>query len=227
MGGTRRESARGIGQRALRAVDGLFEEMSEGERVAVVTHGGFLQSVLHRHMAGGEHRVHSFTENTAITRVMHQFGKPRLATFNDVGHLGNRPPSLQAHLEAGNAVIALVRHGQTRSNVEGRWQGQGDWDLNETGFRQARALAEWYGRHPTVYTSPLKRASSTAEHIALNGTVTEPGLMELKMGVWEGKTTDEILEESPRLMETIYRHGVDLRRGETGESWGELVVPLL
>jgi broad specificity phosphatase PhoE len=52
--------------------------------------------------------------------------------------------------------------------------------------------------------------------------VTVEGLKELDMGRWEGLTSDEIFETWPDLMETIYRDGVDLRRGETGESWGEL-----
>jgi broad specificity phosphatase PhoE len=42
------------------------------------------------------------------------------------------------------------------------------------------------------------------------------------MGRWEGLTTDEIYETWPELMGTIYQEGVDLKRGETGESWGEL-----
>lgn len=42
------------------------------------------------------------------------------------------------------------------------------------------------------------------------------------MGLWEGLTSDEIYETWPDLMGTIYRDGIDLKRGETGESWGEL-----
>jgi broad specificity phosphatase PhoE len=223
MGGTG-ESLLEAGQRAIGAVDRLFESMSEGDRVAVVTHGGFLQSVLHRHLAGGERRVHAFTGNTAITRVIHQFGMPRLATFNDLGHLGPNSSIVQSHLDRGETVVALVRHGRTQANVEGRWQGQGDWDLDDLGFAQARALGEWWGRFDTVYTSPLKRAVSTANQIALNGFQPVDRFMELNMGRWEGMTTDEILEQWPQLMEKIYRHGVDLKRGETGESWGELVA---
>lgn len=223
MGGTG-ESLLEAGQRAIGAVDRLFESMSEGERVAVVTHGGFLQSVLHRHLAGDERRVHAFTENTAITRVIHQFGMPRLAAFNDLGHLGPHSSIVQSHLDRGETVLALVRHGRTQANVEGRWQGQGDWDLDEVGQAQARALGEWWGRFDTVYTSPLKRALSTANELALNGYRPVDRLMEVNMGRWEGMTTDEILEHWPHLMEKIYRHGVDLKRGETGESWGELVA---
>jgi broad specificity phosphatase PhoE len=129
---------------------------------------------------------------------------------------------VQSHLEKGEPVIALIRHGQTRANTEGRWQGQGDWGLDEVGHRQAAALRDWYGLAVTVYASPLGRAQTTAGYIASNGVVTVEGLKEIAMGLWEGLTSDEIFETWPETMTTIYRDGVDLKRGETGESWGEL-----
>jgi broad specificity phosphatase PhoE len=139
-----------------------------------------------------------------------------------MAHFGPRPTAVSEHLEKGETVLALIRHGQTRANTEGRWQGQSDWGLDETGHRQARALREWYGVFPTVYASPLGRARSTAEYVASDRVVTVDGLKELDMGRWEGLTTDEIHETWGELMGTVYRDGVDLRRGETGESWGEL-----
>jgi broad specificity phosphatase PhoE len=221
MGGTG-ESIEQVGERAIDAVDRLFERMGDNERIAVVTHGGFLQAVLHRHLAGHERRVHAFTSNTGITRVVHQFGRPRLATFNDTGHLGPQSTLVEGHLAAGNKVVALIRHGQTKANVERRWQGRGDWDLDETGMRQAEALGEWYGRHATVYTSPLKRAASTAAHVALDGVIPVEGFMEIHMGDWEGMTTEEIAEKWAEDMEKIYRDGHDLPRGTTGETWAQL-----
>lgn len=221
MGGTG-ESIDQVYKRAVNAVDGLFDRMKADQRVAVVTHGGFMQSVLHRHFTGERRRVHTFTDNTAITRIIQQFGRPRLAMFNDTGHQGPLSPSVRSHLEDGDPVIALVRHGQTQANVEGRWQGRGDWDLDESGHRQAEALGEWYGRHGTVYTSPLKRASSTAGYVALNGVVAVDGLMEIDMGKWEGLTTDEIASRWSDDLETIFRDGIDLPRGETGETWAQL-----
>ncbi len=216
------ESIEEAGHRALAAVDQVFDELRDGQRAAVVTHGGFLQSVLHRHMAGYGRRAHAFTQNTAITRIIWQFGWPRLAGFNDVSHLGQQSRLVKGYIDAGTPVYALVRHGRTRANVEGRWQGQGDWDLDELGQRQAAALADWYGQWPTVYSSPLKRAATTASHLASNGVLEVEDLKELNMGKWEGMTTPQIIERWPGIMETIYRDGVDLRRGETGESWGEL-----
>lgn len=218
------ESLQETSERAIAAVDALFDRMADGERVAVVTHGGFMQSVLNRHMAGDGRRVHAFTSNTGITRIVHQFGRPRLATFNDTGHLGPRSSLVDAHLEDGDPVLALIRHGQTLANVEGRWQGQGDWDLDDVGNQQAESLGEWYGRFPTVYSSPLRRAASTAQMVARNGVIPVDDLMEINMGEWEGLTTTEISKRWPDIMKTIYEDGVDLPRGTTGETWAQLTV---
>ena len=218
------ESLNQAGRRALEAVDRLAEAMGDDDTVAVVTHGGFLQAVLHRHLPGSGRRAHAFTLNTGITRVVFQFDRPRLASFNDVGHLGAESPLVRQHLDEGSPVVALVRHGRTQANVERRWQGHEDWDLDEVGKRQAEALGEWYGRQRTVYASPLKRAKSTAQEIALNGVIEVDELKEIHMGRWEGLTFDEIADGWPGAMEVIYRDGVDLKRGETGESWGELTA---
>ena len=221
LGGTG-ESLDDVAKRAHVLVDEAFDRLEPGERAALVTHGGFLQSVLQRHLPGRGRRVHAFAANASITRILHQFGRPRLVTFNDVGHLGARPRSVDSRLISGDPVLSLVRHGQTRANLEGRWQGHGDWDLDEVGRAQAEALRDWYGVVETVYSSPLKRAWSTAERIAKDGITSVADLRELNMGRWEGLTTDEIAAGWPGMMERIYRDGVDLRRGEIGESWGEL-----
>lgn len=221
MGGTG-ESIEQVGARAIRAVDGIFDRMRGGQTVAVMTHGGFMQAVLHRHLAGDGRRVHAFVSNTGISRIIQQYGRPRLASFNDTGHLGPRPAAVDAHLASGDRVLTLIRHGQTRANVEGRWQGRGDWDLDDIGRRQAEALGNWYGRHSLVYTSPLRRAASTARHVALNGVIPIDDLMEIHMGDWEGMTTSEIAAKWADDMQRIYRDGVDLPRGATGETWAQL-----
>lgn len=218
------ESLADVGRRAYAAVDRVFATLADGQRAVVVTHGGFLQSLLHRYLPGKGRRVHPIANNTSITRIMLQFGRPRLASFNDTGHLGPRSRTIDYHLRRETPVLALIRHGRTRANTERRWQGHGDWDLDEVGIVQAEALGEWYGRVSTVYSSPLRRAMSTAERVAANGVVRVDGLQEMDMGEWEGLTSEEIMERWPSMMDTIYRHGVDLRRGLTGESWGELTA---
>ena len=208
--------------RAFGALEDLAGRIGERGRAVVVTHGGLINAVLHRFLAGPGRRAHAFAGNTSVTRLVWTFDRPRLASFNDLGHLGPRSRIVVEELAADRPVLALIRHGQTQANIEGRWQGHGDWDLDELGHSQAMALRDWYGTSDLVYSSPLSRAQSTASYLANNGVVTVDDLKELGMGKWEGLTSPEVIEQWSGLMETIFRDGVDLRRGEDGETWGEL-----
>jgi probable phosphoglycerate mutase len=94
--------------------------------------------------------------------------------------------------------ILLARHGETPWNAEGRYQGQEDIALSPVGEAQARALGERLRdvRIDRAVASPLKRAFRTAE-LALGETrrdllVTDPGLMEIAHGEWEGLLASEI-----------------------------------
>lgn len=101
--------------------------------------------------------------------------------------------------------VLLCRHGETPWNAEGRYQGQIDIPLSETGERQAAALGARLKDLPITkaVASPLTRARRTAE-LALGtraGMLTlEPGLLEIAHGAWEGKLASEIeREDGPRL----------------------------
>lgn len=90
--------------------------------------------------------------------------------------------------------IALVRHGQTDWNLEGRLQGASDIPLNQTGIDQAgeagRHLLNAGQRWEGVVSSPLSRARDTATIIAeilgapMLGTIDE--LRERDYGPAEG-----------------------------------------
>jgi len=217
------ESLHAAEARAFSAIEEIAGRLGEHGRGAVVTHGGLLNAVLHRYLGGARKRVHAFAGNTAVTKLVWTHDHlPRLGSFNDMGHLGPRSHLVTEQLAANRPVLALIRHGQTRANIEGRWQGQDDWDLDERGHSQAAALRDWYGTADLVYASPLGRAQTTAGYLANNGVVTVDDLKELSMGKWEGLTSPEIMEHAEGLMQSIFMDGVDLRRGEVGESWGEL-----
>lgn len=93
--------------------------------------------------------------------------------------------------------IILVRHGETDWNRQRRIQGISDRELNETGRRQAEALAQALKNEKVaaIYTSPLKRARDTAYLIARfhqAEVVALPGLRELDAGEVDGLTYDEM-----------------------------------
>jgi broad specificity phosphatase PhoE len=94
--------------------------------------------------------------------------------------------------------LILVRHGETNWNREGRVQGFSDIDLSDVGVQQARQLALSLKDAPilSIYSSPLIRAQSTARiineyhHAPL---YSEPGLMEMDQGDFEGLTFQELM----------------------------------
>jgi broad specificity phosphatase PhoE len=63
-------------------------------------------------------------------------------------------------------VLILVRHGQTDANASGLLLGRADPPLNETGYRQACALAAALPRAARIVSSPLRRARHTAAVLA-------------------------------------------------------------
>lgn len=98
--------------------------------------------------------------------------------------------------------LLLVRHGESTWNQARRIQGQLDPPLSERGLEQARDLAERLSGHQLTgfYTSDLCRARQTAQPIEQTvGREAVPliGLREIALGVWEGKTREELMAEFP------------------------------
>lgn len=100
-------------------------------------------------------------------------------------------------------LLIFIRHGETDWNRELRFQGQRDVPLNARGRRQAsrngRAIAgilaadDW-----ALIASPLRRAVATmtivlqAAGLSARRFATDPTLMEVNYGDWEGLTLKEI-----------------------------------
>lgn len=96
-------------------------------------------------------------------------------------------------------TLLLIRHGQTEWNLEGKYTGQADIPLNETGRLQALQVAlevkQW--SIDAIFSSDLMRALETATIVASKchcGTnvQTDPRLREINQGVWEGMHFDDI-----------------------------------
>jgi alpha-ribazole phosphatase len=95
--------------------------------------------------------------------------------------------------------LLLVRHGQTDWNLAQRFQGQSNIPLNETGRKQAAALAgRLSAEHfDEIYCSDLQRTTETAKIICKSEFHSDPRLREVHFGDWEGLTYDEIKSKHP------------------------------
>lgn len=93
--------------------------------------------------------------------------------------------------------LLLIRHGQTRCTLEGRFCGDHDAKLSPVGERMAAYTAE----HPSLATadlllsSPATRALSTAEPISTRTGLPitiDDRLRELSFGAWENRHPTEV-----------------------------------
>ncbi len=93
-----------------------------------------------------------------------------------------------------HVTVALVRHGETDWNLEGRLQGSSDIPLNDEGRRQARdaGITLSAGSWDVLVSSPLVRAAETADIIGhvvgLTRSADHDDLVERRFGHAEGLT---------------------------------------
>jgi broad specificity phosphatase PhoE len=118
--------------------------------------------------------------------------------------------------------VILVRHGETEWNRVERFRGRTNIELNETGRRQARAVAQrlsgW--QIGAIYSSPLGRALQTAQPIAEAcglEVATLEAITDLDYGVWAGLSAEEARAQWPEVYET-WRHTPLLATFPRGES---------
>ena len=90
-------------------------------------------------------------------------------------------------------LLYIIRHGETKLNVEGRLQGVVDEPLNEKGVELARVTGQALKDVPFDFaiSSPLARAYRTAEILVEENTQknipikTDPRLEEFDWGKWD------------------------------------------
>ncbi|WP_299152406.1 histidine phosphatase family protein [uncultured Tateyamaria sp.] len=104
--------------------------------------------------------------------------------------------------------LALLRHGHTHWNRAGRIQGRTDIPLDDAARAQLgdmRLPDDW--ADADLVASPLSRAMETGTLLTGRTPLTEPALIEMDWGTWEGK------------------QGADLRRNPASgfrdiQAWG-------
>jgi broad specificity phosphatase PhoE len=104
--------------------------------------------------------------------------------------------------------LILLRHGETEWSLSGKHTGRTDIPLTPRGEAAAKALAPMISRHHivAVFTSPARRAVTTAAFAGLSNAQPDADLWEWDYGGYEGLTTPQILKTRPGW--DLWRDGV-------------------
>jgi hypothetical protein len=126
------------------ALDRLVEDLTDGSRAVVVTHGGVIHGIVAGALGLRERhpRPVGRVTNTATTTLRIDRGRRELRAFNDATHLGPRGAWVKDRLAAG-AGVATVIHEAT----------------------EGPDLAAWYGRLDHLYGGPGSDVGELARHL--------------------------------------------------------------
>ncbi|MDT2860332.1 histidine phosphatase family protein [Lactococcus lactis] len=125
--------------------------------------------------------------------------------------------------------IYLIRHGQTKWNLEKKMQGSLNSDLTVEGVEQAASLGKELNKHyfDHIYSSTSPRALETSRLIFGDKKKTSSDLLgEIAMGAWEGKTYQEIEKLAPLEWNNFFNHPFNYFPSKDGESFAQLEARL-
>ena len=112
----------------------------------------------------------------------------------------------------GFTTIDLLRHGEP---VGGRkYRGQTDDPLSDKGWQQMRAAVGEHQPWQQIVSSPLSRCLAFATELAQRHALplsVDARFMEVKFGVWEGQTADQLRASDPEVIERFKRDPISQR----------------
>ncbi len=109
-------------------------------------------------------------------------------------------------------TVDLIRHGEP---VGGRkYRGQLDDPLSEKGWQQMRSAVGEHCPWQHIVSSPLKRCQAFARELSDTRDLPlsfDERFMEVRFGVWEGKTAEQLRAEDPQVIERFKRDPMNQR----------------
>jgi probable phosphoglycerate mutase len=126
-------------------------------------------------------------------------------------------------------LLALLRHGPTAWNADGRIQGRADVALEAAAEAALRALSvpEPFARWRSL-ASPLRRCRQTAAALGLKAAI-EPALIEMDWGAYEGARLADLRAVGGEAFAALEAQGLDFRPpgGESPRDVQARLRPLL
>tara|TARA_B100000700_G_C14965840_1_gene818806 strand:- start:26 stop:1354 length:1329 start_codon:yes stop_codon:yes gene_type:complete len=188
----------------------IFKTYSEGNKtVLIVAHNVILRCLILKLIKDplkGFRKLKLNNTSISIINLKFKSWEDRQAQIECLNNIAHLQPTLPK--KGNNKRIILVRHGETDWNKQGRFQGQIDIPLNQTGKAQARAASKFLKDVliQKAFSSSLSRPRETAqiilkEHPGIKISLKE-NLKEIGHGEWEGKLESEILTSWPDLLKT-------------------------
>ncbi|MBQ3004992.1 MAG: histidine phosphatase family protein [Clostridia bacterium] len=122
----------------------------------------------------------------------------------------------------------IIRHGYSKGNKEKRFSGQMDVELDEVGYSQAAATAEYVSKNfhiDAIYSSDLSRAYETVKPIAeaLGMEIHKcKELREADVGVWQGKLIEDVKNEYPESF-AFYKESPGFAKIGGAESYADVM----
>jgi len=198
----------------------------ENKNILIIAHNAILRClILHLINKPNKGFRKIKLDNASISIInlskTNQSFKTQIECLNQTSHLNiNIPKTI------GDSRIILVRHGETDWNKEGRFQGQIDIPLNETGKNQAQKASNFLKSidFNKAYSSSMSRPLETAKIILgkkSNLSILKiDELSEISHGLWEGKLEKEIKTTWPEMLDKWHQEpeNVIMPEGESIED---------
>ena len=111
-------------------------------------------------------------------------------------------------------TLHFIRHGQTKENLQKIWQGHTETELDLIGLEQAVNVSKRLKNYNQVFSSDLKRAAETANHISAK-VEKRKELREVDVGSFVGKKVSETYTNNPLILKSLIDDSFSFPNGES------------
>ena len=111
-------------------------------------------------------------------------------------------------------TLHFIRHGQTKENLQKIWQGHTETELDLIGLEQAVNVSKRLKNYNQVFSSDLKRAAETANHIS-SKVEKRKELREVDLGSFVGKKVSETYTNNPLILKSLIDDSFSFPNGES------------